>query len=426
MQALVKEFVELIGLSRDLVKKSSGPAQIDERASLEVEFALQWQSQGVVHTDCRYLPAINLWQDFFPPALQSGLVGSAADVTLETRFAAGELVAPHADSDCLAVPLASFNTGYGNSGGMQPRAGRFYPKGVIAGVHGIYPEDISALRVTAVDADLSVDLNHPLSTCDLTLTTSVMRAWSSGPRGGSCKDIAELVCNGGPGMQARYNGRPTDFRAGDPFCRADEAPDAAFYAQPRLLNHVDDTAVRAIESLYAALLPETGKVLDLMAAWRSHLPRRAALAVTGLGMNQTELDANPRLGEHCVQDLNARPVLDYADGSFAAVVCTASIEYLARPAEVIAQVRRVLAPGGRFIVTFSNRWFPPKAIALWAECHEFERVGLVLDYFLEDGGFERPASWSLRGLPRPAGDRYAGKYPYSDPVYAVWAEKAQT
>lgn len=420
----------MIGIARGLVDTAESRdgetrSDIDDRSSIEAEFALQWQSQGVRHTDCLYLPAINLWQDFFPPALQAGLSGSAADVTLETTFAAGELVPPHDHSQCLTVPATAFRSRYGNRTGLQPRSGRFYPKGIIAGVHNIYPEDVTPFRVTDVSADLAVDLNHPLSDRALTLTTSVMSARPGNLQGGTCRDVAELLCNGGPGMQARCNGRPTDFWSGDPMRRGDEAADADFYAEPRLLNHVDATAIAVIESLYAELLPESGKVLDLMAAWRSHLPERPLLAVTGLGMNRAELEANPRLAEYCIQDLNANPVLAYDDDSFVAVVCTASIEYLTRPAEVLAQVRRVLQPGGRFIVTFSNRWFPPKAIAVWADCHEFERLGLVLDYFLEDGGFDALASWSLRGLPRPAGDRYAGRLSRSDPVYAVWGEKAQ-
>ena len=35
-------------------------------------------------------------------------------------------------------------------------------------------------------------------------------------------------------------------------------------------------------------------------------------------------------------------------------------------------------------MTFSDRWFPTKAIELWSELHPFERMGLVLDYFFTD------------------------------------------
>jgi hypothetical protein len=80
-------------------------------------------------------------------------------------------------------------------------------------------------------------------------------------------------------------------------------------------------------------------------------------------------------------------------------------------------------PAGLLIVTFSNRWFPPKAIQIWQGIHEFERLGLVLEYFLESGRFDDLNTWSLRGLPRPADDKYADRLWLSDPVYAVWGRR---
>ena len=84
---------------------------------------------------------------------------------------------------------------------------------------------------------------------------------------------------------------------------------------------------------------------------------------------------------------------------------------------------RVLRPDGYFIVTFSNRWFPTKAIKIWQELHEFERMGLVLEYFLRSGGFKDLQTYSMRGLPRPHDDKYFPELLYSDPVYAVWGKK---
>ena len=54
---------------------------------------------------------------------------------------------------------------------------------------------------------------------------------------------------------------------------------------------------------------------------------------------------------------------------------------------------------------------------------EFERPGLVSEYFLESGLFGNLHTWSIRGLPRPEDDHYADQLPFSDPVYAVWAER---
>jgi SAM-dependent methyltransferase len=157
----------------------------------------------------------------------------------------------------------------------------------------------------------------------LTLEARILDIWAAREEhGGSCQDIAELVTQNGPGMQARWRGKPTEFWADIPFIRF------------------------------------------------------------------------------------------------------VSVEYLIKPQEVFAEVRRVLRPGGRFVVTFSNRWFPPKVIKVWQDVHEFERVGLVMEYFLRDGGFINLQTWSMRGLPRPLDDKYAGRMAQSDPIYAVWGEKA--
>jgi SAM-dependent methyltransferase len=166
-------------------------------------------------------------------------------------------------------------------------------------------------------------------------------------------------------------------------------------------------------------------VLDLMTSWHSHLPAALGAAhVTGLGMSQAELDANPALAERVVHDLNRDPALPFPDAAFDAVICTVSVEYLVEPFAVFRDIARVLRPGGRIVVTFSNRWFPPKAIAVWTDLHEFERPGLVLEYLLESDRFTDLNTWSLRGLPRPADDPYADRLRLSDPVHAVWATRA--
>jgi SAM-dependent methyltransferase len=156
------------------------------------------------------------------------------------------------------------------------------------------------------------------------------------------------------------------------------------------------------------------------------LPAEFATAeITGLGMNQDELEHNPLLTHRIVHDLNQTPQLPFADESFDGIICTASIEYLVSPMDVFSELGRVLKPGAPLIITFSNRWFPPKAIRIWGQAHEFERIGLVLEYFINSGAFEKLHSYSLRGLPRPEDDKYAGQLLLSDPVYAAWGSKRQ-
>ena len=80
---------------------------------------------------------------------------------------------------------------------------------------------------------------------------------------------------------------------------------------------------------------------------------------------------------------------------------------------------RVLRPGGVFVLTFSNRWFPGKAVNVWSELHEFERVGMVTQW-LQQAGFGRLNTFSSRGWPRPKSDPHYGQITVSDPVYAAW------
>ena len=150
------------------------------------------------------------------------------------------------------------------------------------------------------------------------------------------------------------------------FDKLNPSPDALFYAQPRLVTHIDDGAVAAVTALYRQHLPPAGRVLDLMSSWVSHLPDEVRYAhVAGHGMNMAELAANPRLDARFVQDLNAEPSLPLPDRSFDAATICVSVQYLQRPVEVFGEILRVLRPGAPLVVSFSNRCFPTKAVAVW-------------------------------------------------------------
>jgi len=199
------------------------------------------------------------------------------------------------------------------------------------------------------------------------------------------------------------------------FEREDTSPDPKFYAQPRLLAHIDEHAIEAARRLYAELLPPDAVLLDLMASYFSHMPPELGWTrLEGLGLNEVELRDNAQLTSYTVRDINADPALPYGDAEFGGAVMTVSVQYLARPLEVFREVCRVLKPGAPFVVTYSNRMFPTKAVRIWRALGDRERAGLVAAYFKHAGGFG----------PISAQDRSIDSGAPNDPLYAVWALKA--
>ena len=170
------------------------------------------------------------------------------------------------------------------------------------------------------------------------------------------------------------------------FAKEDPSDDGLFYGPARLVTHIDEGATAALTALYAELLPPGGVILDLMSSWVSHLPPVEYASVIGHGMNAEELAANPRLTRWFVRDLNRTPELPLDDAGLDAALCCVGVQYLQQPVAVFAEVARALRPGAPFIVSFSNRCFPTKAVAIWRALDAAGHAGLVRHY-LERAGF---------------------------------------
>lgn len=172
------------------------------------------------------------------------------------------------------------------------------------------------------------------------------------------------------------------------FRRIDEEDDAYFYEEPRLVHHIDPHAVGALTDFYRRILPEGGVLLDLMSSWVSHLPPEVDYTeVVGHGMNEAELAANPRLGRRFVKDLNKDPRLPLGDGSIDAAMICVSVQYLQQPVAVLREVARALRPGSPVVISFSNRCFWTKAVAIWRGLDDAGHARLV-ELYLRHAGFE--------------------------------------
>lgn len=394
----------------------------DKNNLADIDLQLQWKSDGGTHVESYFAHRANAWRDFFLPPLIDALMNRAVGESVEISFKTGEVI-PHRDpKKVFAVKRSQFESEFRPNAVIHPRQGRFYPKGILSGVPNVFRANKEPFRCAEVDeSSILVDFNHPLAGIELNMTATIKGIHSK--KGGAGKDWMELLTTG-PGMQARWGGRPTDFFSDNPFARQDETPDSHFYEKPRFVNHIDSEAIKNISDLYGSLLQSGSSILDLMSSWTSHIPAGLDLSrVAGLGMNLDELAKNPKLTERVVHDLNEDHTLPFDNEAFDSVICTASVEYLIDPIAIFKEIGRILKPGGCFINTFSNRWFPPKVTMIWEQLHEFERMGLVSEYFLLSEQFENLSTHTIRGYPRPEDDKYYGELFVSDPVYAVCAYK---
>ncbi len=203
--------------------------------------------------------------------------------------------------------------------------------------------------------------------------------------------------------------------------KQDPGNDNDFYDAPRFVTHVDSGFIEQLTDLYQTKLQPNTRILDLMSSWVSHLPEMEFAHVEGHGMNREELAKNSRLDNYFVQNLNQNLKLPLNNEDFDAVLITVSVQYLQYPEAIFAEIYRVLKPGGVVIVSFSNRMFAQKAIAIWRDNNEANRVELVKKYFQGIAGYSEPEV-IIKQAPIPGFLQLLGMAG-ADPFYAVMATK---
>lgn len=176
--------------------------------------------------------------------------------------------------------------------------------------------------------------------------------------------------------------------------RLDPSDDSYFYDAPRFVTHIDDRAIESLTSYYrdeiTKIYEEKGQrkldMLDLCSSWISHYPTELEEThyglTVGIGMNEEELASNNQLYMHYTQNLNINPSLSqFEDNSFDVITNVVSVDYLTKPKEIFEEMHRVLRPGGIALMSFSNRCFPSKAVAMWLQADDIERLTIVASYF---------------------------------------------
>lgn len=395
--------------------------------------SIRYDSDYGQHNDNLYIQQqnINAVIKTLPAAISNDLktfgdVDSKTDINSKTYdYIKGKLFNNDNQVQTIAIALEDFIRHPGHNINIEPRFGRFYPTTLFNSEKLTIMNRMIPLRIIdLMYEELLINTSHPL--CDYNTTLTLERVGKQHYESLDqqevlhAKQIPDFMT--GPGMQLRYADKATDFFSDDALQRADDTIDSEFYSQARHINHLDEAAQAQLKSIYNKLIPAHSEILDLMSSINSHIDEKLETKkITGLGMNAEELTTNPCLDERIVHDINQHQQLPFADASFDTIVCSLSIEYITQPSKLFDEAARILRPGGKFIISFSNRWFPTKAVQVWNNLHDFERIGLVMEHFIESAHFGDINTYSLRGIPRPIDDKH--KTPLSDPIYVVWASR---
>ncbi len=387
--------------------------------------SLAWESAApagrVRHRDHFFAETVDIARDVLPVPLKEGLAKAVAGETVSVSATVADLLG-ELEGAVMEVPMAAFQGRYADGTAVAPKFGRFYPAPLF---NGVPCNKGGTIRCVGLEGNrLTLDTRHPLASYRLQLSATVIGSLDTEafPARQAVNWNAQLA--NGPGLQACWQGRETDFLDNGAYARPDEGADPDFYAPPRITAHLDEKAQQIVGKFYQTIIPAEGRILDLMSSVHSNLARDQRYgALIGLGLNTQEMKANERLDNAVVSDLNTGQFMPFGASCFDAAVCTVSIDYLIDPVHTIGEVARVLRPGAPFAVTFSNRWFPPKVTRLWTELDSFEQMALVVRYLEQSGAFGDIETISFRGYPRPMSDpnyRYVTK---ADPIFAVVGRK---
>ncbi|BDQ33094.1 class I SAM-dependent methyltransferase [Pseudodesulfovibrio portus] len=343
-----------------------------------LEFTVTWEKDGLTHEEWYLGRKFNPVNDVFPRGMREALEGKRAGESVTMTYEPRLCIPRHKDSLVQTFGLDRLRRKTVDGRPVIPLEGRFYPQGHINGLLDVYPDTLTPFRLIELDDDtFTADRNHPLATIPVTVTATVQHVEERDTGTyGSLTHWREATCDWGPGMQAMFDGEPTTFFHSNFFDRVDNS-DTEF-TPPAM----DETARNNLSAIRARLIEPGMRVLDF-----------------SLG--------------------SARP-----QGKFDAAVCTCSVEYMTRPVDILRYVAHFLEPGAPVVVGFTNRHDPDRVIRGWTELHEFERMGLTLEYLRVADLFENAGTMSMRNDWRRENDpRFLATKGVSDPVYVAYGHK---
>lgn len=344
-----------------------------------LEFTVIWEKDGVRHEEIFLGRKFNAVNDIFPRGMRKALEGKKAGESVTITYEPRMCIPRFKDKLVRTFPLHQLRKKTIQGKPIVPRVGRFYPQGHIDGLRDIYPDTLTPFRLIGLDEEVFVaDRNHPLANIPVTIKAKVqyIEERDTGTYG-SLTHWRETTCDWGPGMQAMHEGQPTDFFL--PTFFDTHSSDKNQFSPPK----VDQTAQKNFEIIYNRFLTAKKRILEL-----GHTA-----------------DVQP-------------------EGEYDAALCTLGVEYWTSPVDTLKTINQHLKRGAPILIGFSNHYDSTRVIRGWTELHEFERMGLVLEYLRQAGLDGKAGTVSMRNDWRDKDDPlFLETRGVSDPVYVVYGHK---
>ncbi len=354
--------------------------QFDNDAIGALEFTVSWSKDGIQHEERFLGRKFNPVNDIFPREMREALEGKTKGESVTFTYEPRMCIPRHKDKLVPTLPLDRLRPKTVQGKPIIPRVGRFYPQGHINGLTDIYPGTLTPFRLTELtESTFTADRNHPLANIPVTITAKIQHV-EARDRGtyGSINHWRESTCDWGPGMQAMLDGVAPDFYLPTFFDRRDDSD--VLFSPPS----IDCTASKNIQELHAQFTSPDMRILNLST--------EAALEL---------------------------------EGDYDALSINSFIEYQTDPVGLLTKIKPHLKPGAPVLVSFTNQYDENRVIQGWTELHEFEWMGLVLDYLRQAGFTANAGTISQRNDWRDCEDpHFYVKKGVSDPVYFVYAHNA--
>ncbi len=373
---------------------------MNDKNKVIIQFDIEWNSSVATHIDS-FVLSIDLEKDHLPEGFKDEIKNLKIGDSYSKKIQAKELLGDgYSSNNVITFDAELFNHQFKNQS-SPPLLYRFYPSAIAYKGLKTNEKDYTPFRLISKNAEeMIADRNHPLAKYYLTLKALKVGGCSQTGITTLNKDITRIITSKGPGMQAPFEFGQSIFFDDYPFKFTDKVD--------VIKSQIDDTTTKKIKKIHTKLLPKYSKILDVMADQESYLADdyESGLLV-GIGKNEETLSENKRLNTFSIHDINENLPLPFEDNSFDDAICTLSICSFIDPIKVFQEIARVVANGGKFIISFTDVDNSNLTISLWGQLHPFERMQLVLEYFQKSELFSEVTTYSQREIKQNS-------------VYTVW------